>query len=675
MYLRRVVTYILILTFSLIFSSIYSQTITKINTIRVNLWGVVDDKGNMSLSVRWIFPTSAMYLQIKRAYPNPYVIARNLLGASAIMELRNAKVYYEDQNNSLKLTADVLGGAVNRKQRWTINIGKGADMLYSDGKRAIFLLVQSVGSDAVMIQVLNINLPKGVSDCKFDNKTGFFTYLLDRKVAKGKTNVDLTVRLKPRIMSALYKVYGNPELFEGSYWVAKTIFRNTGTSDITDLRISYKLGDYTSWSPESTYSLVVPGGTVVDFYYPIISPRITELKSPTPCDLVVRYSYKDSSGKTYSDTTSYRLQVLGINQFEFSNLPEEERTGTWADDFSNSPLIAAFVTKLDDPVKAFAGMVSQYAGGVAAAANDDDAVKFCKALYDLELFNGISYQTPSGFLTEYTSAGQDLKYPRDVLRDKAGTCIDLAILYASVCETVGLKTLIIVIPGHAFPVVILPSGQLLPIEATGVGGAAVGRSMSFEEAVNAGKKNIRELEMGRYFVVNVQELQSQGVSTPELSKLPADILKQWGYKSPVDMAVQTIPQPTPQPTPIPQPTPQPTPIPQPTPQPTPVPAINISGIYQGTYRNNVTGATGNMNIQLTQAGNNIQGQIEIVNEGTGTITGTIAGTNIQFNAIINTYYGQITVNFTGIVQGNTISGNYSVPASGVNGTFVLNKIR
>lgn len=652
---RRVVTYILILTFSLIFSSAYSQTITKINTIKVNLWGVLDDKGNVSLSVRWIFPTSAMYLQIKRAYPNPYVIARNLLGASATMELRNAKVYYEDQNNSLKLTADVLGGAVNRKQRWTINIGKGADMLYSDGKRAIFLLVQSVGSDAVMIQALNINLPKGASDCKFDNKTGFFTYLLDRKVAKGKTNVDFTVRLKPRIMSALYKVYGNPELFGGSYWVAKTIFRNTGTSDITDLRISYKLGDYASWSPESTYSLVVPGGTVVDFYYPIISPRITELKSPTPCDLVVRYSYKDSSGKTYSDTASYRLQVLGVNQFEFSNLPEEERTGTWADDFSNSPLIAAFVTKLDDPVKAFAGMVSQYAGGVAAAANDDDAIKFCKALYDLELFNGISYQTPSGFLTEYTSFGQDLKYPRDVLRDKAGTCVDLAILYASVCETVGLKTLIIVIPGHAFPVVILPSGQLLPIEATGVGGAAVGRSMSFEEAVNAGKKNIRELEMGRYFVVNVQELQSQGVSTPELSKLPADILKQWGYKSPVDTAVQTIPQPTP--------------------QPTPVPAINVSGIYQGTYKNNVTGATGNMNIQLAQAGNNIQGQIEIINEGTGTITGTIAGTNVQFNATINTYYGQITVNFTGIVQGNTISGNYSVSASGVNGTFVLNKIR
>lgn len=240
--------------------------------------GVINDKGDMSLSVRWSFPTSSTYLQIKSAYPNPYVIARNLLGTSATMELRNAKVFYEDQNNSLKLTANVLGASVNKKQRWTVNIGRGADMLYSDGKRAIFLTVQSFEGGIVMIEVLNITLPKGVSNCKYDSNSGLFTYDIGRKTAKGKTSTDIVVRLKPRVMSALYKVYGNPEIFDGSYWVAKTIFRNTGTSDITDLKISYRLGDYASWSPENSYSLIVPGGAVVDFYYPIISQKVAELK-------------------------------------------------------------------------------------------------------------------------------------------------------------------------------------------------------------------------------------------------------------------------------------------------------------------------------------------------------------------------------------------------------------
>lgn len=654
---------IILLSLLLVFSSVpaFSQTITAINTIKVNLWGVINDKGDMSLSVRWSFPTSSTYLQIKSAYPNPYVIARNLLGTSATMELRNAKVFYEDQNNSLKLTANVLGASVNKKQRWTVNIGRGADMLYSDGKRAIFLTVQSFEGGIVMIEVLNITLPKGVSNCKYDSNSGLFTYDIGRKTAKGKTSTDIVVRLKPRVMSALYKVYGNPEIFDGSYWVAKTIFRNTGTSDITDLKISYRLGDYASWSPENSYSLIVPGGAVVDFYYPIISQKVAELKSATPCDLIVKYSYKDSSGKTYSDTMSYRLQILGINQFEFSNLPEEEKTGTWADNFSNSPLVAAFVTKSDDAVRAFTGMVSQFAGGVAAASSDDDAVTFCKALYDLEVLNGISYQTPSGFLVEYTSMGQDLKYPRDVLRDKAGTCIDLAILYSSVCEAVGLKTWVILIPGHAFPVVILPSGQLLAVESTGVGGAAVGKSMSFEDAIKAGRKNIQELQMGRYYIIDVDELQKQGISTPELPKLPADTLKQWGYKGPAELAIQPTPQAVPQPTP------------QPIPQPIPQTAGNISGVYQGTYKNNITGAIGNMNFRIVQTGNNIQGEIELVNEGNGNISGTIMGKDIQFTGKVTAYYGSFNVTFIGVVQGNTISGNYTIPESGANGTFSISR--
>jgi len=634
----------------------FSQGITKINTVRVNGWGVLDDKGNMSLSMRWVFPTSAIYIQIKNAYPNPYVIARNLLGSTSSMELRNAKVYYDDAKNSLKLTVDIIGTSVNRRQRWEINIGKDSTMVHSDNKKAIFLLVQSMGQDAVMIELLTINLPKGVSNTKFDTPTGIFSYNLDRKIAKGKTSLNVSVKVKPRIMSALYKIYGNSDLNFGSYWIAKTVFTNAGTSDITELRVSYQLGEYSSWSPENVYTLIVPRGSIVDLYYPIISSKVSELKSPTLCDLRVKYSYKDSSGKTYSDTITNRIQLLGINQFEFSNLTEEEKTGTWIDAFSNAPLLAAFVTKLDDAVKAFAGMVSQVAGGAGAALSDKEAVAFCKALYELEVYNGISYQTPSGFLLEYQSGGQDIKYPRDTLRDKAGTCVDLAILYASICETVGLKTFIILIPGHAFPVVILPSGQLLPVESTGLGGAAVGQYSSFDEAVETASKELKELQMGKFYIIEVDEMQKQGVLTPELPKLPADMLKQWGYKSPVEERAVQVPV-------------QPQPV-QPQPQ-----ALNISGQYQGTYKNNTTGVVGNINMALTQIGNDIQGQIEIVGEGQGNLSGKIMGTNVNFTANVSAYYGSFAVNFVGVIQGNSISGNYTVPASGISGTFLINKVR
>ncbi len=655
-----------ILFFTLFFLSLFvllPLAQAAIGTVRVHIDGVLDEKGDMTMAVRWAFPTNAMYLQVKTAYPNPYVIVRNLLGTLATMELEDVKVSYEDQNNTLWMNAKVLGAATSKRQKWTLFVGRGTEMLYARQNEAMFLGIGPLGDDALMVATMNVRFPEGVSDLKFDEKAGFLMYNLQRNPARGSASAEVDVRVKPRILSAAYKVYGNPDFGQGSYWVAKAIFRNTGSSDIVDLRIKYKLGEYTPWSPESIYSLVAPGGTVVDFYYPIISPQVAELRSASYADLLVEYSYKDLAGNTYSDTLSYRLQILGINQFEFSNLPEEEQTGAWADAFSNAPLLAAFVTKLDDPVKAFAGLVSQFAGGVAAASNDDDAYRFCKALYELEVANGISYQTPSGFLVNYVPAGQDIKYPRDVLRDKAGTCVDLAILYASVCEAVGLDSYIVVIPGHAFPVIVLPSGALLPVESTGVGGAALGQSAPFEKAVEIGEKNLRELKLGQYFIVRVKELQSMGIIPPELPRLPADILSQWGYKVPQAQLGVPLPQPAfdVQSQPL-----------------QPQPTLSLSGQYQGTYQDPSSGVTGSIVLVLTQSENALQGRIEIHEEGyvvQGTISGNVSGNVVQLRAALVTEYGNLAVVFNGTVQGNTISGNYVLPDLGSSGSFTVQKVR
>ena len=64
---------------------------------------------------------------------------------------------------------------------------------------------------------------------------------------------------------------------------------------------------------------------------------------------------------------------------------------------------------------------------------------------------------------------QDIKYPRDVLRAKSGTCIDLAILYATLAESVGMHAYLMLVPGHCFSVVNV-SGQMIAVENTGLGG-------------------------------------------------------------------------------------------------------------------------------------------------------------------------------------------------------------
>lgn len=536
---RKVLSFSLALAFLLLcfyLPFVFAQLpIEKFNTIRITGRGTVDTKGGLHLDLNWKIPTNALYIEIKRNYPNPYVILREFASHRAAFEVANPQIEYDDAQRTLHLTADFLGAVVNKKRRWEIDLGKDMNCIWMEKQRAIFLQIMSVDSQLIQVMDIMINLPQEASNVKYDEKKGLLTYSLPEKPATGYCELDLSLKYKPRLMAATHKVYGNPDISDGDMWVAKAIFKNTGQCNIRNLKVSYKLGEYSDWSIPKSYSLIVPGGYVVDLYYPVISSKVTELLTRTPVDVRIKYEYSDEQGNSYSDISGERIEILGINQMEWCNLTMEEISGTWAEYFSNSPLLAAWVTHLDPPVKAFAGMVSQLAGGVPTALDRESAIKFCRALYDLEVANGMVYQTPSGFLRDYTP-GQDIKYPRDVLRDKSGTCVDLAILYASVCEAVGLETILVDIPGHCFPVIILPDGNLLPVECTTISGVAVGapqvQALSFDKAVELASKELSELKMGMYYIVNVQEMQQKGLVSPNLPRLEGDILQRWGWRLP-----------------------------------------------------------------------------------------------------------------------------------------------
>ena len=658
---------LLVLLIVMVLTSAFGQ-FARINTIRVIADGTIDAQGGMKISFRWVFPTNALYMQVKSTFPNPYVLLRNLTTFSSIFELTNTKISYDDAKNSILVDTDVIGAVVNRKGRWEFNLGKGAELVHATDQMAIFVLVNAASSEEVIFTTMKLNLPSGCSELKYDPASGVFSFNMKRRNVSGSVSADVNAKVKPRIMSALYKVYGMPDVMDGAYWVAKFILMNKGKGDIVDLRISYKLGDYTSWSPESVYDVVPPNGAVVDLYYPIISSNVTQLRSQTPVDLQIKYSYKDRSGKTYSDTIIKRIQMLGVNQFEFSNVPEEERTGSWIDNFSNSPLLAAFVTYLDDVVKSFVGLVSQYSGGAGAALKDKDAIAFMKSLYDLAIHNGISYQTPSGFLVEYASLGQDVKYPRDVLRDKAGTCLDLAILFAAVGQAVSLKSYLVVMPGHAFTVIELPSGDILPIETTGLGGPVVGKSATFEQAVEMAMELLGKLEFGKFFIVDIGEMQRKGVLPPELPQLPSTIIKDWGYTLP--RATGGTPGgSTPQTT-----TPQTGTGTQPRPSQPSTTVVNLTGVFEGTYRNSITGQQGTLEFYIEQSGSTVKGTAW-ADQDMGDFTGTVSGNNVKITAKMESsaYGTSYVVVFNGTVQGNAIQGTYTVQGTNVSGTFQVKR--
>ena len=501
-------------------------------TITINSTESIDAGGNGEAQASITFNPPRGYDRVRRLYPNLYVLFRDLGSARSSYEIKRSslKIVPDDGQRTISLSADILGAAASRGTRWQITLAPNEQLSTQEPTRVSTIAQSASGQSASKItSINNYILPAHAQNVHFDKEAHLITYTLPRPAeTPGQPQIDVSVRYKERLMAAVYKVYADPEAREGAYWVAKTIFTNSGRTPIYDLKIYYRLGDYSDLSVPQPYSLVPSGGSVVDAYYPIIKSKVTELKSITPVQLYIRYEYRDAAGKSYSGELTKHAEMLGINQFEFSNLNDEDRTDSWFDYFNNAPLLSAFVTRLDDPVKQFAGFVSQAAGGVPAASDDRSAELWLASAYEMELRNDIVYSTPSDFLTQDRSSGQDIKYPRDVFRDKSGTCVDLAITYAALAESVGLKSNLMVVPGHTFPVIRLPSGKVLAVESTGLGGG--NQRMNFDQAVDAGMKEFQKyLNEGVYYLVNLEdEWNMERVPNPELAQLGTDFLEKSG---------------------------------------------------------------------------------------------------------------------------------------------------
>ncbi len=339
----------------------------------------------------------------------------------------------------------------------------------------------------------------------------------------GEPKVDLKIHYRRQIISAAYKVYGRPEL---KFWVAKTVVRNVGQVPIRNLKISYYIEGYTSWSTPIKYDEVPPGGAVVDLYYPKLPKKVAQQTSPVPTSLYIKISY-DKGGRREEIVEKKSLEVLGIHDMVYSGLPPEESTPSFQDVFSNAPLLAAWVTPTDPVVREFSDLGNKLAGGAGATLSDREALKSMEGIWNALLKIGVTYKTePSGYWTG--KFAQYVKFPRDTILDREGTCIDLTLMYASLVGAQGLvDTYIVLVPGHAFPIIRLPqSGAMIPVETTMLNSGA-----SLQQAIQTAAVNWqRKFSRGPYLIVDVKTWQASGVTPPELPPLPPDILEKKGIK-------------------------------------------------------------------------------------------------------------------------------------------------
>ncbi|BCD61318.1 hypothetical protein NitYY0826_C0157 [Nitratiruptor sp. YY08-26] len=328
---------------------------------------------------------------------------------------------------------------------------------------------------------------------------GIILLILGFTYFKNRGELESKIYVRDAIMPMAYKVYGNPEVENGKYYLAKVVFHNSGKGYIKNLKISYRVPKFIEWTTPMEYGEVLPGQTVVDLFYPQFPEKILNILNATPAKLEIKYSYNDGV-KNYEFVKRKNFQIRGRNELIYTDTPPEEISSVY-DLYTNDKLISCFVTPEDPVIKYFTQQLQKNVlqGSTAGAgAGTQEVLRFMEALYNFERAAGIVYGGTLGLpekIGDKITIVQHVRLPREVLTGGAGLCIELSTLFCSVAESAGLDTVIFTTENHAFPGVIV-GNQIIAIEATGVGGAGLGGSLSFQQAVEVGMKNVQNFMSG-----------------------------------------------------------------------------------------------------------------------------------------------------------------------------------
>jgi hypothetical protein len=334
--------------------------------------------------------------------------------------------------------------------------------------------------------------------------------------------------IRKSLMSFGYKVYANPAVGEGKYFLSKLVLKNTGGRPIHDLTVSYQVPDYIPWTTPEESGDLPPGNSIVEVYYPKFPERITHLANQTTASLEIKLHWREEGGSTKEQVIRDDFQIYGVNEVQYSDLPADDML-TWYDQWNLAQFVVCMVTPNDPVVKEYAAAITKRLGGTLAGATQDpeQIAELMKATYDYMRETGMRYASSEGVpvnIGDVRTLVQTVRLPRDVITSNNGLCIELAILWASVMDQLGCQTYIVLRPGHAFTIV-QAGDKYFPIECTAITPKAVGATtdVPFEKAVQMATEDLQKQQYKIFFAV--QQYRSQGYSSPELPDVDVDKIK------------------------------------------------------------------------------------------------------------------------------------------------------
>lgn len=165
----------------------------------------------------------------------------------------------------------------------------------------------------------------------------------------------------------------------------------------------------------------------------------------------------------------------------------------WGRKFANAQLLARWVTPHDDKVLQLVSHAERLVRGgklrgynlVAGVRLDDQVRAQAMAVFQAMRRSGISYVSSIYTFGNYPGETQRIRLPRETLALSNANCIDVSVAFASALENLGMKPVIVIVPGHAFTGVRLgPNSQdILYLDLTvlprGTFAAAISRAQAW----------------------------------------------------------------------------------------------------------------------------------------------------------------------------------------------------
>ncbi|MCE9571589.1 MAG: hypothetical protein K8W52_00385 [Deltaproteobacteria bacterium] len=177
--------------------------------------------------------------------------------------------------------------------------------------------------------------------------------------------------------------------------------------------------------------------------------------------------------------------------------------------------LGAWITPNDKAVDAFLTEAKARLPGHAFVGEQDATTPQIKALFDALKARGVSYVMDPD-VTSTAHFVQRTRLPGEVLASTNAQCLEGTLLFATLMEAIGIKPIIVLVPGHAFVgwhtvAADGTKGDPLFVETTMVGGPA-----TFEQAMAvANKRAVQELNSGAFksgasTFIDVAQIRAQG---------------------------------------------------------------------------------------------------------------------------------------------------------------------